>query len=167
MRYLWILVLSCLYTVSFGQEISYADWKALAKKDISLLPEYGNVKKDAGQINADNEFSEAVLKQFKTAKEGADYFIKRGFDFLYSGDLQTAMRRFNQAWLLDKKNENVYWGFGAVYGILGDNDEAITQYDNGLLVNPKSAVILTDKATIYFVQYQQEQQGDVAKLSKL
>jgi tetratricopeptide (TPR) repeat protein len=67
------------------------------------------------------------------------------------------MKRFNQAWLLDPKNENAYWGFGAIYGSFNDYDMAISQYDKSLAINPESSVILTDKATLYFVQFQQNQ----------
>lgn len=59
------------------------------------------------------------------------------------------MYRFNQAWLLDPKNANVYWGYGAIYLSFNDADEALRQYDNGLAIDAKSAHILTDKATAY------------------
>lgn len=67
---------------------------------------------------------------------------------MYQGDLKTAMRRFNQAWLLDSQNENAFWGFASVYFTFDDKDEALKQLDKGLIINPKSANILTDKATI-------------------
>lgn len=60
---------------------------------------------------------------------------------------------FNQAWLLDPKNENVFWGFGAVYFSFRDVNKALKQYDEGLRINPKSSNILTDKATIFMDRY--------------
>jgi|SRR6185312_247712 len=74
--------------------------------------------------------------------------VKLGFDYLYRGDINTAMKRFNQAWLLDPKNENAYWGFGAVYFTFNDYDEALKQLEKGLSINPSSSSILTDIATI-------------------
>jgi len=70
------------------------------------------------------------------------------------------MYRFNQAYLLDPKNENIYWGYGAIYGSFNDYKTAIIQYDKGLSINPKSSVILTDKATLYFVGFQRDNDHD-------
>jgi tetratricopeptide (TPR) repeat protein len=64
------------------------------------------------------------------------------------------MYRFNQAWLLNPKNENAYWGFGAIYFMFNDFDRAMGQYTKGLSINPSSANILTDKATIYLTRFQ-------------
>lgn len=42
--------------------------------------------------------------------------------FLAQGNLDFAMRRYNQAWLLDDTNYEVYWGFARV-GVESDNFE--------------------------------------------
>ncbi len=79
--------------------------------------------------------------------------VNFGFDYLYKGDFATAMKRFNQAWLLNHQNEDAYWGFAAVYFSFNDYNAAMAQLNKGLLLNPKSSKILTDKATIYTVYY--------------
>jgi tetratricopeptide (TPR) repeat protein len=140
----------------FAQQISYADWKKEAEKDIRLLPEYGHQLKTKEQIEADEEFVKTALNADGSNRKASDHLIKLGFTYLYRGDIKTAMHRFNQAYLLDPKNENIYWGFGAVYGSFNDYKTAIRQYDKGLAINPKNAVILTDKATLYFVEFQQD-----------
>eukprot|EP01037_Dinobryon_pediforme_P000913 gene913-920_t len=114
-------------------QLTYADWRALAKTEINLQPEYGNAIKTK------------------------EHLVKLGFTYLSNGDVKTAMERFNQAWLLDPKNENAYWGYGAIYGYFNDYDTAIAEYDKGLLINPNSPVILTDKATVYFVVAKDQQ----------
>jgi tetratricopeptide (TPR) repeat protein len=63
------------------------------------------------------------------------------------------MYRFNQAWLLNPKNENSYWGFGAIYFMFGDFENAMIQYTKGLGINPKSSNILTDMATVYLTKF--------------
>jgi tetratricopeptide (TPR) repeat protein len=70
------------------------------------------------------------------------------------------MKRFNQAWLLDNKNENAYWGFASVYFMFGDYTKALKQLDKGLFLNPKSSNILTDKATIYTAYYAQDRKAE-------
>lgn len=164
MRY-FIAAVALLFSFSsFGQQLTYADWKALAKTEINLQPEYGNAIKTKGQLDADSEFIKLVLSQDSTRSKGSEHLVKLGFTYLSNGDVKTAMERFNQAWLLDPKNENSYWGYGAIYGYFNDYDTAIAEYDKGLLINPNSPVILTDKATVYFVGFQQDH--DQMKLDK-
>jgi tetratricopeptide (TPR) repeat protein len=160
MRYIFILMLLLIGPSSFAQQMSYADWKEEAKTHINLLPEYGNVVKSQGQIDEDNKFIETVLSQDTTRRKGSEHLVRLGFTYLYRGDLETAMRRFNQAWLLDPKNENAYWGFGAIYFTFNDTEEALRQLEKGLLINPNSSNILTDKATIYTSFYRNDHNAD-------
>jgi len=163
MKYLLTLLLSFTCIWVFAQQISYDEWKKESKDNIRLLPEYGHVPKTTGQLEADQRLIDTELKQNSTHRKASDQLIKLGFSYLYQGDIKTAMYRFNQAYLLDPKNENIYWGFGAVYSSFNDSKAAIAQYDKGLAMNPKSSVILTDKATIYFVGSQKD--GSQEKLN--
>jgi Tfp pilus assembly protein PilF len=49
-----------------------------------------------------------------------------------------AMRRFNQAWLLDSNNAEVYAGFAAVLHDQGKNCEAMKMMEDALSRNPPS-----------------------------
>ncbi|MEO6851156.1 MAG: tetratricopeptide repeat protein, partial [Mucilaginibacter sp.] len=164
MKYI-ITLLSVLSSIScFSQQITYKEWQEKAKTEIRLLPEYGNARKTPGQIKADKELIQGEVKQYGSRRKASDTLISFGFNNLYRGDPKQAMYRFNQAWLLDPKNENVYWGFGAVYFTFSDTQEALKQYDKGLAINPKSANILTDKATIYMSIF--ENKGGADNLDK-
>jgi len=154
MKYIVVLVVSLISVSSYGQQITYKEWQEQAKTEIRLLPEYGNVPKSKEQIDADNELIAEELKQDGTHRNASDSLIKRGFDYLYRGNIKTAMYRFNQAWLLDPKNEIVYWGFGVIYFNFNDYKEALKQFEKGLSINPKSSNILTDKATIQMTFYE-------------
>ncbi len=68
-------------------------------------------------------------------------------------DVKTAMYRFNQAFLLDSTNTDIYWGFGGVYLTLGDFEKAKEQYLTGLSINPKNTHLLTDYGTYFITQY--------------
>lgn len=153
MKYIITALMLLAVLSSFGQQITYEQWKEEAKNEINLQPEYGHIKKSAQQVGDDKQFVENALKVEGTARKASDHLVKLGFDYLYRGDVKTAMYRFNQAWLLDPKNENAYWGFGAVYFTFNDTNEALKQYEKGLLINPHSSNILTDKATIYVSLY--------------
>jgi tetratricopeptide (TPR) repeat protein len=156
MKYILTTLILLISASVFAQQMSYDDWKEQAKTEIRLLPEYGNAQKTAGQIAADEELIRTELKAEGTHRKASDHLIKVGFDYLYRGDLKTAMYRFNQAWLLDPKNENVYWGFGAIYFVFNDYREALNQYNDGLQLNPNSSNILTDKGTIYLTQFEKD-----------
>jgi tetratricopeptide (TPR) repeat protein len=163
MKYILTILILLLSASGFAQQMSYDDWKKEAQLEINLQPEYGNVRKSQGQLDEDKAFVDLVLKQDTTHRKGSDHLVQLGFTYLSRGDMVTAMKRFNQAWLLDPKNENAYWGYGAVYGSFNDYDMAIIQYDKGLAINPASSVILTDKATLYSIQFQHDQ--DKGKLN--
>lgn len=154
MKYLLTFTFILISTFLFGQQISYTSWKEEARTNIRLLPKYGNVPKTKEQKQADEELIKSYLEKEGSPRKASELLIRTGYDYLYRGDTKTAMYRFNQAWLLDPKNDNVYWGFGAVYLMFQDYEAAMRQYDEGLRINPKSSNILTDKATIYLTKYQ-------------
>lgn len=153
MKYILLYIALVISMPSLAQQMSYAEWQTKARSQVNLRPEYGNITKSQDEVDVDNKFIETVLKQDTTRKNGSEHLVKLGFTYLYRGDLETAMKRFNQAWLLDPKNENAYWGYAAVYFSFNDINEASKQLDKGLLLNPRSSNILTDKATIYMVSY--------------
>ena len=86
-------------------------------------------------------------------RAASDHLIKLGFNYLYRGDVRTAMYRFNQAYLLDSTNTDIYWGYGAFYMTLGNYGEAKNQYLAGLAKEPRSTHLLTDYGTYFMSQY--------------
>jgi len=152
MRYIIAAFVMLLSFSAHSQQITYTDWKEEAKTNIRLLPEYGNVEKTEAQKKADDEMIRSSIVTDGTAAKASEHLVSLGFTYFGRGDIKTAMYRFNQAWLLDHTNENAYWGFGAVYFSFGDYESALSMYDKGLALNPKSSKILTDKATIYMAK---------------
>lgn len=153
MQYL-ITVLSFVFSLGvYAQQPSFKSWQMEAKKDIRMLPEYGTAEKTKEEIAADTRFVNSIVENGKSKSEGAQDMIRIGFDYLYKGNLKTAMYRFNQAYLLNPKNSGIYWGYGAVYTAMGAYDEARSEYTEGLKLEPESAPILTDYATTYLGEY--------------
>ena len=95
---------------------------------------------------------EATLKNFPTNRKASDHLIELGFKYLYN-DIKIAMYRFNQSFLLDSTNADIYWGYGAVYMTLGDLENAQKQYLEGLAINFKNTHLLTDYGTYFMSQY--------------
>lgn len=75
---------------------------------------YGGPERTAEQRAADREFLAAVDKSGMTRREAAEHATKRGFQYSRRGDYATAIKRFNQAWLLDPEYGGAYWGFAVI-----------------------------------------------------
>lgn len=97
-------------------------------RSVDQLPMYGGM--DRALVpelkKADEAFIEGTSSAFGGRERAAKLWVEKAFAFYHRGDLDTAMRRFNQAWLLDPNNPEVYWGFGAV---MHDRGMAFGAYD--------------------------------------
>ena len=83
--------------------------------DRNLLPKYGNLPKADWQKAADNAYLRATDEEYHGDRKKASMdTAMRGWQYLAGGDLEDAMRRFNQAWLLNNKNGIALWGMAAV-----------------------------------------------------
>ena len=147
-----LLLLGMFCLTAFGQQISLEDWNYQAMTNKRLLPKYGNVPRTEDEKKSDNEFIKSILEQDFTLRKGSDHLIQLVFSYLYR-DIKTAMYRFNQAFLLDSTNTDIYWGYGSVYFTLGDYARAEKQFEQGLSIDPKNTHILTDYATCFLAQY--------------
>lgn len=88
----------------------------------NLIPMYEGVKKNAAMIEADEKFKAFNAEMGHTPEEGARIGADLGWRyFLRDGDPATAMKRFNQAWLLDPKNGDAYHGMAVMSLILSEN----------------------------------------------
>jgi tetratricopeptide (TPR) repeat protein len=95
-------------------------------QDINLLPKYGLLPKTAGQKKADAIFLAEIDKEYKgNLKKAANDMALRGWQYLREENPLDAMRRFNQAWLLDSSNGKALWGMAAFEAIIGEMDESL------------------------------------------
>jgi tetratricopeptide (TPR) repeat protein len=85
-------------------------------QDPSLVPMYGGMDRQSDPVlkGADDALIEGTTKAFGSRAAASKRFTDEGFRFYFRDDLATAMRRFNQGWLLDPKNPDVFYGFMAV-----------------------------------------------------
>lgn len=99
-------------------------------QEINLLPKYGSVPKTEAELAADAKLLEAVDRQYegnrKKASEDAALWGWRAFR---RKQYEEAMRRFNQAWLLDPSNAQALWGMGSVQGTASKHREALQFFD--------------------------------------
>ena len=119
MRKYIISIFNVLILVTFSFNIACA-------QNINLLPKYGSMPKNEAQLGADKAFFAAIDKHYKSdRKKAAEDVAMRGWQFLRRGNSDDAMRRFNQAWLLDNRNGSALWGMAAVQGNTGKMKESL------------------------------------------
>ncbi|MDB4904169.1 MAG: hypothetical protein JWQ63_3450 [Mucilaginibacter sp.] len=121
---------------------------------INKLPMYGGVKKCKEQIETDNRFL-AECDKSSSRKEAAAHMVMRGWQYFYNKKPDTAMMRFNQAWLLDSLNSEIYWGFGNLLGAQEKFKESIPFFERSLKLDPNNSRVLHDMSVSYgntFVQ---------------
>ncbi len=116
-----------------------------AKPD-NTLPMYGGVPRSQCYQEADRKLIEDMTKQSGSREQAAEKAIQLGWRYFYRGDRDTAMKRFNQAWLLSPENPDVFWGFGAVMGSRGKFDESIKLFEHSRALAPKTPRMLVDFA---------------------
>ncbi len=102
-------------------------------------PMYGGVKQD------DQKFIDSVIASGYTRKSGAQEAVARGFQSFEKHDFGPAMRRFNQAWVLDPDYAETYRGFALVL-IARDRkpDEAEAMFKKGIDLPGASAGLFAD-----------------------
>lgn len=102
-------------------------------------PMYGGVKQD------DQAFIDSVLASGYTRRSGAQEAVARGFQSLERRDFGPAMKRFNQAWVLDPDYPETYRGFALVL-VQRDRkpDEAEAMFKKGAGMSDASAGLLAD-----------------------
>ncbi len=87
-------------------------------------PMYGEVPKSEDYKKIDEEFIQNCLKECKTIDSAVNEHIKNAWWYFYHDSLQTAMKRFNQVWLLNPNFPDSYFGFAALLETQGNNSEA-------------------------------------------
>ena len=104
-----LLAASTLLAASACEKHTKPDDTALPPT--SELPMYGGVAPDAAQKTINDKFVADSIKQSGSPQSASDEAVKLGFDYLTkSHDAANAMKRFNQAWLLDPDNGAEYRG---------------------------------------------------------
>ena len=96
---------------------------------INELPMFGGYEKTAAQVDADERFLQTVLPSFAGDRAAAaEHFAQVGWNLYYGDDRSTAIKRFNQAWLLDPENAHALWGFAVICRERGNVHDALRYY---------------------------------------
>jgi len=130
-------------------------------EDPDSLPKYGLLPRNAAQRAADDAFITETDQEFHgDRKKAAADIAGRGWYLLHQGDAATAMKRFNQAWLLDPENGSALWGMAALRGQAGKFTEALALFAEAEQLVGDDVDFMADQAkTIGFAGLQQKDDG--------
>ncbi len=126
-----------------------------ANGDTNTMPLFGERAKTSEQIDREIRFLNDCDRNFATRPEASKFFTDRGWDYVASGQLDTAAYRFNLAWLLNDRNADAYWGLGVVSYQRNQLPDAIRMLKQGLAVADSNVTLMTDLATVQ-IKYHQE-----------
>lgn len=108
----WILFLF-LPGLTWAQAPPTPQQLAQARGTSNEVPMFGGQPKTPEQLAADRQFITTALQQHGTARAAAHAYTNLGWNYLQNGSPVVAVKRFNQAWLLDSTLADVYYGFSA------------------------------------------------------
>jgi tetratricopeptide (TPR) repeat protein len=127
--------------------------KLVAAQEIpaDLIPMYGGMDRASDQAikTGDEEFIAQVTEAFGTRQNAAEIFVDTGFRHYYESNLSAAMRRFNQAWLIDPENPEVYWGFASIQYDIGANCSAMKMTEHALMLGYMNPEFLADAGMMH------------------
>ena len=137
----------CLFL--FAGCASYSSITLLDEIPTNELPMYGNTTFTAKQQAANEWFINYVTEKAGSREKASEEMAKLGWYYLYRNQPTTAMKRFNQAWLLDKDNSAAYWGFGVLLGGYDKPEEASEMLEKALSLDPENTRLMGDIANSY------------------
>lgn len=113
---------------------------------VNEQPMFGGQPKTPEMQAADRQFLAGVEKLGYSRAQGSDKEVALGWQYFFQRhDTATAMKRFNQAWLLDPDNGDAFHGF-AVLVMSRDHDvaEADALFQQGIAKSRQSPGIYLD-----------------------
>ncbi len=113
---------------------------------LNELPLYGNQPKTPAMQQADQRFIDAARNTGLSLAQASDKSVQLGWQYFQQRrDIATAMKRFNQAWLLDPENGDAFHGF-AVLVMERDRDPAAAEklFQQGIAAPRQSPGIWLD-----------------------
>ncbi|GAB3195813.1 Tfp pilus assembly protein PilF [Pontibacter aydingkolensis] len=145
-------LLFALTVILFATSAGFAQEQQTDQSHL-VLPMFGNKTKTEAQQQKDEKFLTSCDKSFTNRQEASQFFMERGWEYFNEGQVDTAMYRFNLAWLLNPNNMDTYWAFGLISASKDNNKEALTYYEKAKAIDPKNSMLLSDMASAQLAIY--------------
>ena len=95
----------------------------------------------------------AIAASFASTTEASTFFINKGYEYLRENKPDTAVYRFNLAWLLNPQNAEAYRGLGIVASAQATPEAAIGLLNKGLAIAPTNSAMMSDLGASYLIRY--------------
>jgi Flp pilus assembly protein TadD len=124
------------------------------KEAADNLPMFGqpDIVRSENLKKADEEFIRNAVAKYGSRQTASNAVAAEGWTLVRAGKQDAALQRFNQAWLLNPKNFQAFWGFGAVLSERGKIAEAIDQLETARELagdQPQRVALLSDLGTLH------------------
>jgi tetratricopeptide (TPR) repeat protein len=124
---------------------------------IDNVPMYGQPQTPRPPFlkDADETFINQAVAGLGSREVASKAWAAQADKFMAENNLDFAMRRYNQSWLLNPNNYQPYWGFGRVMLEWGKVDESIEHFEKAKLLiddDYQKVAFLADMATAYSVK---------------
>jgi tetratricopeptide (TPR) repeat protein len=125
---------------------------------IDNIPMYGQPQLPRSEPlrKADEDFIAQASSGFGGNRNAAsDAWWKQAEEYVANRNLDFAMRRYNQAWLLNPSSYKPYWGFGRVMLERGEVDDAIKHLDKAKQLctdTSQRPALVSDIGTAYSIK---------------
>jgi tetratricopeptide (TPR) repeat protein len=100
------------------------------------IPMYGSEGKPRKLSEKDAAFIASIEKAGKTRQAVAKDVLLEAWGFYGQGDHKAAIRRFNQAWVLDPENGDAYHGFALISTVRDKNADAAEKFFRMAIAKP-------------------------------
>ncbi|MCB2378420.1 hypothetical protein LGH70_12545 [Hymenobacter sp. BT635] len=157
----YLLLLACGFILGAAPAQAQRKTKVKVKSDAAgttanrQLPLFGGLSVEAAQQVMGAAFLTSIDKSFPSRAEASKFFANKGYEYITENKPDTALYRFNLAWLLDPKNADAYRGLGIVASRNETPDESISLLTQGLVLAPSNSLMLVDLGTSYLIRHQQ------------
>ena len=139
-----VIIATCTFSLLYGSE------KSTVEIPTNELPMYGGIERSHVEKQADEEFIKSAIEQFGSKEKALKNCLSFAWGYYNNKhDPKTAMKRFNQAWLLDPNSAEAFYGFGFLTAVEGDSDMAIELYKRSLELDPTGFAVMWGLAREY------------------
>jgi tetratricopeptide (TPR) repeat protein len=121
-----------IFYTAFLILIIFISCEAQEKEVDNTKPLYGEIEKSKEHKEIDNKFIGECLEQFGSIDNSVNVQIDHAWRYYYNNDLKKAMKRFNQAWLLNSEFPDSFFGFAALLEMQDKTKEAKRFYKMGM-----------------------------------
>lgn len=114
------------------------------------------------------EFLQNNITRFKSRALASEYYVLQAKRAFNAEKLDSASYLFGRAYLMDSTNNDIYWGYGMVYGREQKYEEALFLLYRALEKDKENPRLLNDVATSHLSRfYMSTDPGDLMQSKKL